>query len=64
MYGYDNEEIISKTTDNESKYKHIEGVQYEIFLEDKFEIHDPLEYKYLIQEMFEDKYHKEEPMKM
>ena len=47
--GYENEDTIVKTADDESEYIHIKEVQEEILLEDKVEIHDPLEDKYLIQ---------------
>ena len=58
---YDNEYIISETTDNGSEYKHSKGVKENIFLEDEVNIHDPLEDKYLIQEMVEDDYHQYDP---
>ena len=55
--GYDNEDTIYKTTDDESEHKRIEEVQEKMLLEEKVDIHETLEDKDRIQKMGKDKYH-------
>ena len=46
--GYNNEDTICKTTDDESEHKRIEEVQEKMLLEEKVDIHEALEGKYEI----------------
>ena len=53
--------IYKNEDDDKYEYENSKGVQEELSLEDKVEIHEPLEDEDVIKEMVEDKYHKEDP---